>query len=479
MKRVWLAALALLVCIPGLGHSATPVSDVEVLGRGLPDGFQRPRILIFPLIDQRQLRVDEQVGTSAAEMPLPAAWTAFLETLERTPNLGVLGPANTRRLLQKDRAYQSALALAVKAMNRGYRDFREVRLSSAVESLETAIAALIALEHQVVRPREVARACLTLGLAHLEQKSDSSAENAFRQALLIDPSLRLRPGYDHPKAILAFARARQSLTKTAPPPPPGFSARSPSSRGTKARYEIRARALPNRLELTIRSPVGVRVESQPLSENPSDDGSRLASRVIACLPFGSAPSTALFNPELTLDAGFGSFVFAQAPVSAFANLGIGVNLSYLAAPNISMEVDLTLSNSNRDRQEHLRRDVGTWRLRTGPGFQWKRGGLRLFGHIGIEMAGHSAFEFTTNPACKYFSPDDQLPPVLCDFDRETEQNPSTWFLGASVSMGARLTLVRQFYIAGRLNAVGYAFESRRSTLAWPIGAYLGLGYRLL
>ena len=461
------------------GHAAGPVSDIESVGVGLPDGFKRPQIVVYPLIDQRRLEIDEQVGTSATEMFPPEAWQAFLDTLGQAPNLSIRRPANTRRSLQNDRAYQSALALAVKAMNRGYRDFREVRLESAVESLETAIAALLALEHQVVRPREVSRACLTLGLAHLEQKNDSSAESAFRQALLIDPSLRLRPGYDHPKALLAFARARQALTKGGPPPPPGFSARSPSNGGNGARYEIRARALPDRLELTIRSPVGVRVESEPLGDDPAEDGSRLASRVIACLPFGHAPNVAAFSPELTLDAGFGSFLFARAPVSAFANLGVGVNLSYLAAPSISMEVDLALSNSNRDRQEHLRRDVGTWRVRAGPGFQWQGGRFRLFAHVGVEVAGHSAFEFTTNPACKHFSPADELPTVLCDFDREIEHNDSAWFLGASVSMGARVTLVRQFYIAGRVNAAGYAFESQRSALSWPVGGYIGLGYRML
>lgn len=479
MMRLILICFALLLTWPIPGRADAPPSDIEIALNGAPDGFRAPRILVYPLIDQRHLHQEKQEGTSAVAVPPPAAWQAFLETLDGARHLSVLPPAGTRRTLQKERAYQSALTLALEAMNRGYRDFREVRLSAAVESLETAIAALLALEHQVVRPREVARAYMTLGLAFLEQKDESSAEMAFRRALLIDPRLRLRPGYDHPKALLAFARARQELIKTDPPPPPGFSARSPSTRKSTARYEIRARALPDRLELTIRSPGGVRVESEPLSDDPSDDGSRLASRVIACLPFGSTPKRAAFNPEFNLDAGFGSFLFARAPVAAFANLGVGVNLSYLAAPNISLEMDLALSNSNRDRQEHLRTDIGTWRLRAGPGVQWKVSQIRLFAHVGIEVAGHSAFDFTTNPACKHFSPTDALPPILCDFEREIERNDSAWFLGATASLGARVSLVRQFYLTGRISAAGYAFESKRSTLSWPLGAYLGLGYRSL
>jgi hypothetical protein len=221
------------------------------------------------------------------------------------------------------------------------------------------------------------------------------------------------------------------------------------------------------------------VESEPLGDDPKDDGSRLASRVIACLPFGQAPELSVFSPELTLDAGFGSFVFTKAPVSAFANLGVGVNLSYLAAPNISLEVDLALSNSNRDRQEHLRSDVGTWRLRAGPGFQWQGGRFRIFAHVGVEVAGHSGFEFTTNSACKHFSPADEVPEILCDFERDIERNEGAWFLGASGSLGVRVTLVRLFYIAGRISAAGYAFTSDRSALAWPVGGYIGLGYRML
>jgi hypothetical protein len=221
------------------------------------------------------------------------------------------------------------------------------------------------------------------------------------------------------------------------------------------------------------------VESELLSADPADDGSRLASRVIACLPFGHPSTSRVFSPELTIDAGFGSFVFAQAPISPFANLGVGLNVSYLAVPGVSFELDLALSNSNRDRQEHLRRDVGAWRLRAGPGFQWQRGRFRAFAHVGVEAAGHSAFDFTTNAACKHFSPDDALPDVLCDFDRDIERNQSTWFIGAAGALGMRVTLVKQIFIAGRLSAASYAFQSQRSPLGWPVGGYIGLGYRVL
>ena len=87
MRGALVSAIALLVLTPLDGRAAEPASDIEALEIGLPDGFRRPLIVVYPLIDQRRLSIDEQVGTSAAEIPPPKAWQMFLDTLGQAPNL--------------------------------------------------------------------------------------------------------------------------------------------------------------------------------------------------------------------------------------------------------------------------------------------------------------------------------------------------------------------------------------------------------
>ncbi|MCA9541993.1 MAG: hypothetical protein KC620_24015, partial [Myxococcales bacterium] len=113
---------AALLAAPTTGGAAPPRSDVERLREGLPAGFQRPLVVIYPLVDQRLL-VDAKPGSAAAEVTAPS-WEAFLDGLRGARNLALQMPARTRRAITEDAAYRRALELALATANRGYQDYR-------------------------------------------------------------------------------------------------------------------------------------------------------------------------------------------------------------------------------------------------------------------------------------------------------------------------------------------------------------------
>jgi len=480
MTRCWLSALLLLLApwVARPAVAAPGVGDAVRLNEGLRPGFRRPQIIVYPLVDQRLLTVQDATEGQVAPQAPPEAWTVLLDDLRQAGNLAVQVPGITVRAITEDLSYRRSLELAEATAERGYRDYRDVRLDAAADSLRAAVDTYVKLEHHVVAPREVARAALTGGLALLESGKPVLAERAFRRALTLDPSLRLRPGYDLPRAIEALEAARAALLADGLPAPEDFSARVPLPPQYAAGYVLRARALPDRLEVVIRSASGVSLEVQPYGDDPADAGSRLASRVRACLPFGRMPRPPGYRSKLFLEAGFDAYAFAENPIEAFPNVGVAVHLSWIAAPHLSLDFHGSISNGERDPQEHLRRDIDTVRLAFGPGYAWSDERYRAFAQIGVELATMGAVIITTNPACKYFGPNDQIPDVLCDFDTDIDTFERTWLVGPGISIGGSVRLVDQIYLALRMTAATYLVESIDNGFGAPVGGSVALGYRL-
>lgn len=478
--RALIAPLALALWGVAPPSFAAPTADASRLNEGLPPGFRRPRVVVYPLLDQRVLTTpaDRHVDGQVPARPAPEAWTVFLDELREARNLSVQPPGMTVRAITDDLGYRRALELAMATAERGYRDYREVRLDAAADSLLAAVDAFVELEHHIVAPREVARAALTGGLALLESDKAVLAERAFRRALLLEPTLRLRPGYDLPRAIEALEAARASLLAEGPPAPDDFSARRPGRAKRASGFVLRARALPDRLEVVIHSASGISLEVQPYGDDPTDAGSRLASRVRACLPFGRMPRPEGHRSQLFLEAGFDAYAFADNPVEAFPNVGVAVHLSWIAAPHLSLDFHGSLSNGERDPQEHLRRDIDTARLAFGPGYVWSNERLRAHAQVGLEVATMGPVIITTNPACKYFGEDDPVPDVLCDRERDIDMFDRAWFVGPMVSVGGSVRLVDQIFFALRLTGATYVFESSDNGFDVPLGGSVALGYRL-
>lgn len=480
--RLLLALACSLTCSLGVDIGAgvqalaAPAADVERLARGLPPGFRRPRVIIYPPLDQRLLSVEEQEGDRAVMPPPLEAWTVFLDELRAARNLAIDSPGLTVRGITDRVEYRRRIVAVHRQVVAAEQDYRGVRLEAAADGLESAVQTYLELEHHIVDPTAVARAALTRGLALLELGEPVRAAASMQQALTIDPGLRLRPGFDLPRSIDALDDARRALLALGPPAPTEFTPRP--RRAQRASHIIRARLLPDRIEITLTSVSGTIIEVQPLGDDPRSAGSRLAGRVKACLPFGRSPKPDGHQPRLALDAGFDLYTFATRPVEPFANLGVGVHLSWLAAPGVQFILQGSIANGERDPQEHLRRDVATARGRVGAGYVWSRARWSLFADVGVEAASMSELVITTNPACKYFTPRDAIPSVLCDFERDIDTTPRAWLVGPSIAAGGRVRLVDQIFLTMRLSTTSYVFESVSNGFDWPFGGGVALGYRL-
>ncbi len=460
--------LLLLLLLAASASAAT--SDAERLARGLPAGFRRPTVRILPLLDHRALAVPGGESASVPEAPPPPAWAAFVEALSERANLDVSRPAQTLAAVRGTGEYQRTIRLAEEALNRGYADYREVKLDAAVAGLRGAVETFVSLGFDFVDRRAVARARLTIGLALLEGGDTVGAHAAIREALLTDPSIRLRAGFDRPDAVEALSAIRAALLR-AETPPPGFT--TPES-GESA-VVIHARAVGDRLEVAIHRGGAVSVEAQPLGSSPEADGERLASRVWACLPFGSAPAAPGHRSELLLDAGFAWHLFTLAPVT-FSNFGLALNASWLVQPNLALDFNAGLSTSGRDTEEDLREDLLSGRLFVGPGYSASGRRLRGGVSVGVEAAFTSAVVLTSHATCKYFDPEDGPPAELCDYDRHLDRGSPGLLLGPALVLSGGVRLIDEVYLSLRLQVAHYFYDPEGTDLGLPVGAQIGLGY---
>ncbi len=472
-----LAALGLLVVDARSADAAPRDSDVARLTAGLPADFRRPRVVLYPLLDQAAL-AEAAPGTADPTAP-PPVWAAFVSALQRYGNLDVVPPIATRKQITRAPGYEKALTLANEMRALGEEEYRAVRLESAARRLGAAVEAYLDLQHDVVDPAAVGRALLFRGLALLEAGDRIQAEAVLRRALMVDPTLRLRPGYDRPESVAALERAREALLAAGPPAPDSFSLTG-DHRGNASRrtWVVFARRVDDRLELAIHGPTGVSLEVQPAGADPADAGERLASRVWACLPFGSPPDAPRHRPKLFLDAGFEGFTWLQGPVDPFTNLGVGLNLSWVAAPFVALDLHLGLTNSGRDREEDLRGDVATIRGWMGPGFHYDADRFRATATVGIEVASPGALVITTDADCKLFGADADVPRALCDPAVDIERFERAVMVGPLLAIGAAVRLVDQFYFTARVAISKDLYSTEDNGLGWPLGGHVGLGYRL-
>jgi tetratricopeptide (TPR) repeat protein len=475
VNRLLLAALVALGG-PAVAAAASPDSDAERLVDGLPKNFEEPVVVLLPLLDQRPLALDG----ATAELEPPPAWKAFMADLSGKANLDLVDEREAIERLRREPSYQRGLQAAQAIAYRGQGQHREVRLKEAAQTLAEAIAAFRRIGHHVVDPREVARASLTRGLALLEQGDELQAAAAFEEALMLDPGLRLRPGFDRQETIDVFERTRQQLLAEGPPPPTeaGPDRRRLAGLPSPA-VVVRARVVPgrgeqpDRLEVSYRVSGGLQEDVQPLGGDPADDGSRLASRVWACLPFGKAPRAPRERRYFYLDSGFTWFTYLRAPVELFSNFGAGVSASWMFAPNFTLDARVSLTNSNRDREEDLRADVATIRGALGTGYTATWGRLRLFASVGFEAASPDEVVTTGVAACKYFEPEPGGPCAPGEIDRVGR----TLHIGAAVGVGASLRLVDDLSLTLRVDGAEYFYETDDDGLGRPLGAQLGLGWR--
>ena len=174
---------------------------------------------------------------------------------------------------------------------------------------------------------------------------------------------------------------------------------------------VRARLTVEFMELLVISKRGIQTFRQPITEDPQDDASRIAAKLFACLPRGRAPTPSA-NAQLILDSGFSGSLYTRSPLSPFPNLGLSVSTNLILFERLSIEGTASISASERDAQEHLRKDLTALNVRLGVGLQGRSGRLSGFAHFGIQVERLSAVFITTSVACKYFSREDAVPSNL-------------------------------------------------------------------
>ena len=192
----------------GITAEARPRSDTERLIHAFPEGFSRPVVSVFPIIDMDSLK-----GRTADAKERNQIWVAVIKSLRRYRNLRVRIPRHTvkrmKTRIRNDADFRSARQLAEK----GLRLFGNVRLEDASRTLTLAVQKLVGLRYDMVDPQYVSKLIITRGQALLESKKTNEAKLAFTQALSMYPSARLDPDLDHPNAVSVFEATRIEMLR--------------------------------------------------------------------------------------------------------------------------------------------------------------------------------------------------------------------------------------------------------------------------
>ena len=464
------ASLMLLLVSPTWSR---PSGDAEQLSRPLPTAFNQTKVLIYPAVSFAALASPD----GSVKEDQGALERAVLEQLKSYANLRIYSPDTVRVGVRKRKGYDMNRAEALERARWGQESYSQVRLPSAIKKLKSALMLLIEIEYHLENPLAVAQIALTLGQALLEAGQVSEAADAFKHALVLQPTLRMRRDYDRPDAIKAFEQARRGLAKAGDAPERRDALADLSVKRANIRTSIRTYLLPQEIVAVIRTPQGRQIERQAISDDHVGDASRIASRIFATLPFGYL-SRARQTKSLFIDTGFSGFTYATSPVGAFPHFGLQTNATFVVAEKLSLEGTLQLGSSARDRHEHLRKNLNTVRARVAAGLHSTWGRWSGFAHFGLQVDYQSEVVITTTVACKYFTPSDDVPPTLCDFDDDFDRSDGTWSVGGGVSIGARFRVLDPIFLVIRVSGAAYAFQTEPTDFAWPVGASFALAYQL-
>lgn len=101
---------------------------------------------------------------------------------------------------------------------KGIRQAQEGEFEQAIVTLQGALPRLL---ERKASPRDIARAHVYLGVAHLGLNDPAAARTSFIEAIRIDPSLKLGSEEYPPRIVRAFEEARRSAPPAPATAPPG------------------------------------------------------------------------------------------------------------------------------------------------------------------------------------------------------------------------------------------------------------------
>lgn len=358
-------------------------------------------------------------------------------------------------------------------VQQGESAYEALNHRKAAAHLSQALDGFYALGWHLHNPTNVAKVQLLLGKTRLEQGKEGEAERLFRLAMSLNPRLKIQEEFEHPNTVRVLKQARRSFLTRAPELPKA-SARSNQN---EVVVEIHGRLVNDRIELLINASSGTRLEIEQVNEDLDRAISRLSTRILDCLPLAETFSKSSAPPSVIASLGMGVSSYARSPVGTFLFYDTVMDFQYKLSRNLEWWTNLRLSNSGPDSSEHIRNTITSLSLSFAPRprFHFGRVTLSVYAAPWIERRGK--YESTTNPACKFFTPESAPPIRLCNFEREVKSYPADWVAGIAIGTELQVKLARKLYLLWATSARSKILEDVSTSMQYLVGSHVSLGYQ--
>ena len=126
-RTLW-ALTVVVVTLSAALVSAAPAPDAARILAPPPEGFKRPTVLVYPLVDMAPLAEVSPavVSTPAAQSNVPA-FDAFVSALSRYPNLRVVAPASVVSRIKARRTWLEGVRVGAARADEGRDASAQVR----------------------------------------------------------------------------------------------------------------------------------------------------------------------------------------------------------------------------------------------------------------------------------------------------------------------------------------------------------------
>ena len=412
--------------------------------------------------------------------------------LRRWSNLKVTTPSNSRRKLKSSRGYRKLSQIAQAFSHSALTAYREVDLERAEASLDSALELMTQARQVIIEPKKVARLYLFRGVISVEQKQYLHASLDFQRALLLNPKIRLKRGFDHELVLQVFGEVIRQLRGLSPlelvrlaERREWVSQRAPALVLIKVKTDL--------FSLLYRSPLQpqlTRVDLLSLGRvTPADLVSRehyawadpelankLASRIWACLPLRRLRASSTLTHPFNIAGGWQLSTPLRTPVSSLAQFGAFVKLAWRVLTQLDFQLGGAWSTSSQDVQRDLTRPLNAWSVYFGP--QWTKRWRRAWVSIGVmvESSWLSGSSVTRAVGCKFFDLSYAVPTEICDPQRDIRQIESSWNFGPRFELSSGFRIAEHLLIGAQFFS---SFEFYRSTphpFGWPLGGGVLIGY---
>ena len=368
-----------------------------------------------------------------------------------------------------DKTALRALRTMVKAGEHAYQSLKH---RQAAAHLSKALDEYYALGWHLFKPIDVSHVQLLLGKTRLEQGKEVDAERLFRMAMSLNPRLEIREEFEHPNTVRLLKQTRRSfLTR-----PPELPKSATHTHQKIVMVQVHGRLVNDRLELMINSAGGTRMEVELINGNLDRAVSRISTRILDCLPLSDTFTKESTPPSVITSLGMGLSSYARSPVGPFIFYDTIIDFQYQLSRDFEWWTNLRLSNSGPDESEHIRNTITSLSLSFGPRPRFHFGRMSVSFYLAPWIERRGKYESTTNPACKFFSPESEPPTRLCNFEGEVKSYAADWVTGVAIGTQLQVRLARKFSLLWATSAHSKILEEVSTSMQYLLGSHVSLGY---